>query len=35
MVQANIIIFSIVYDFDSEETTITGATDVEFIRYIS
>jgi hypothetical protein len=35
MVQANIIIFSIVYDFDGEETTITGAADVEFVRYIS
>lgn len=35
MIQSNVIIFSIVYDFDNEETTITGASDVEFVRYIS
>ena len=35
MIQSNVIIFSIVYDFDNEETTITGASDVEFVRYLS
>lgn len=35
MVQANVIIFSIIYDFDQEQTTITGAADVEFVRYVS
>lgn len=35
MIQSNVIIFSIVYDFDKEETTITGASDVEFVRYVS
>jgi len=35
MVQANLIIFSIIYDFDQEQTTITGAADVEFVRYVS
>lgn len=35
MIQSNVIIFSIVYDFDNEETTITGASDVEFVRYVS
>ena len=32
MLKAIITIFSILYDFDNEETTISGATSLEFVR---